>query len=326
MPAAGQPSPAATGGAGRRPVVTIVGSFAVGLTLRADRFPVAGETVIGRDFDQGPGGKGSNQAVQAARLGADVEFVGLVGDDAFAAIARELYRREGVGTRYLGVVPGRNTGVGFIVLNREGENCIVLDPGANTCLEPAHVERARPRIEASDVLLTQLEIPVAAAVHALRLARAAGVTAILNPAPARPVPLEELALADIVTPNETELRILLGLAPDDPSDSLDLCRRLLDAGVRTVVLTRGARGALVVEAGGVAEVPAFPVPVVDTTGAGDAFSATLAVSLAEGRPLVEAVRRAAAAGALACTALGVIPALPRREAVDTLLGRGQGVD
>ncbi|HEY8393977.1 MAG TPA: ribokinase [Thermaerobacter sp.] len=308
------------GAAGRAPVVTVVGSFAVGLTLRAERFPVAGETVIGGDFDQGPGGKGSNQAVQAARLGADVEFVGLVGDDHFAAIARELYRAEGVGTRYLGVVPDRNTGVGFIVLNREGENFIILDPGANACLQPAHVERAGERIRASDVVLTQLEIPVPAAVHALRLAREAGVLAILNPAPARAVPLEQLALADIITPNETELRILLGLRPDDAADSLDLCRRLLAAGVRTVVLTRGARGVLVVEENGVTEIPAFPVDVVDTTGAGDAFSGTLAVSLAEGRPLAEAARRAAAAGALACTALGVIPALPRREAVDRLAG------
>ncbi|EKP94588.1 ribokinase [Thermaerobacter subterraneus] len=304
---------------GRRPVVTVVGSFAVGLTLRADRFPVAGETVVGRDFDRGPGGKGSNQAVQAARLGADVEFVGLVGDDDLAAIAWELYRREGVGTRYLGVVQGRNTGVGFIVLNAAGENLIVLDPGANECLEPSHVERARERLARSHVVLTQLEIPARTAVHALRLAREAGVTAILNPAPARPLPLEDLALADIVTPNETELRILLGLAPDDPSDSLNLCRRLLDAGVRTVVLTRGARGVLVVEPRGVTEVAAFPVPVVDTTGAGDSFSATLAVSLAEGRPLMEAVRRAAAAGALTCTALGVIPALPRREQLEAFL-------
>ncbi|ADU50367.1 ribokinase [Thermaerobacter marianensis DSM 12885] len=303
----------------RRPVVTVVGSFAVGLTLRADRFPVAGETVVGRDFDRGPGGKGSNQAVQAARLGADVEFVGLVGDDDLAAMAWELYRREGVGTRYLGVVPGRNTGVGFIVLNAQGENFIVLDPGANGCLGPAHVERARERLAQSHVVLTQLEIPVEAAVHALRLARDAGVTAILNPAPARPLPLEHLALADVITPNETELRILLGLPPDDPADSLDLCHRLLAAGVRTVVLTRGARGVLVVEPGGVVEIPAFPVAVVDTTGAGDAFSATFAVSLAEGRPLAEAARRAAAAGALACTALGVIPALPRRDQLDALL-------
>ena len=307
-----------------RPVVTVVGSFAVGLTLRAERFPVAGETVVGRDFDRGPGGKGSNQAVQAARLGADVEFVGLVGDDDLAAVAWELYRREGVGTRYLGVVQGRNTGVGFIVLNAEGENFIVLDPGANSLLGPAQVERARERLAASDVVLTQLEIPVEAAVHALRLARAAGVTAVLNPAPARPLALDDLALADVVTPNETELRILLGLAPDDPTDSLVLCRRLLEAGVRTVVLTRGAQGALVVEPGGVTAIPAFPVTVVDTTGAGDAFSATLAVSLAEGRPLVEAARRAAAAGALACTALGVIPALPHRDRLEELLAAHGG--
>lgn len=306
----------------RQPKVTVVGSFAVGLTLRAERFPVRGETLIGRDFDQGPGGKGSNQAVQAARLGADVEFVGLVGQDAFADIALRLYADEGVGTTFLGRTSERNTGVGFIVLDGQGDNFIILDPGANGLFRPAHVDRAHERIRNSDALITQLEIPLETAIHALRLARTAGVLAILNPAPARSIPLPLLGTADIITPNETELRILLGLAPDDPTDSQQLCQHLLDAGVSTVVLTRGAHGVLIVSREGVQAVPSLPVTAVDTTGAGDSFSSTLTVALAAGLPLAAAVRRGAAAGALACTKLGVIPALPTSaELEDFMSGR-----
>lgn len=304
-------------GTSRRPRVTVVGSFAVGLTLRTDRFPVPGETRIGGDFDQGPGGKGSNQAVQAARLGAETRFVGALGGDDFAEMGRRLWAAEGVEPRLKTVQV--NTGVGFIILNAEGENFIVLDPGANHRLEPGDLDEIYPLIQDSDVVITQLEIPVETAVRALELARRAGVVGILNPAPAAPIPLDTLGLAHVVTPNETELRVLLGLPADDPTDSLSLCGRLLEAGVETVVLTRGSRGALIVTREETVEIPAFPVSVVDTTGAGDAFSGALAVALAEGRPLAEAARFAAAAGAMACTALGVIPALARREQVERLL-------
>jgi ribokinase len=269
-----------------------------------------GETLIARGFDLGPGGKGSNQAVQAARLGADVEFVGMIGRDAFAEIAIELYREEGVGTAYLTRSDKLSTAIAFIGLDGHGDNVIVLEPGANAALEPRHVEEAYPRIQESDCVITQLEIPVESAFRALRLARRAGALAVLNPAPVRPLDPELLGLADVVTPNETELRILLGLGPDDPTDSLVLCRRLLALGVRAVVLTRGARGALVLDENGLMlDIPAFPVAALDTTGAGDAFSATLAVSLAVGMPMAGAARRACAAGALACTKLGVVPAL-----------------
>jgi ribokinase len=299
--------------------VTVVGSFAVGLTLRADRFPVKGETLIGRDFDEGPGGKGSNQAVQIARLGGDVEFVGLIGEDSFGEIAVRLYAAEGVGTAHLMRTKERNTGLGFIVLDAAGDNFIVLDPGANALFSPAHVDKAAARISDSRVVITQLEIPVATATHALKLGKRAGAITILNPAPAAPVPPEAFAEIDLVTPNHTELRVLLGRAPDDPTDSKDLCAELLRAGVKTIVLTQGERGALIVTAEGAQHIPAQSVRVVDTTGAGDAFSGTLAATLAEGATLEAAVRRAAGAGALACTALGVIPSLPRKAELDTFL-------
>lgn len=303
----------------KRPKITVVGSFAVGLTIRAPRFPVKGETLLGRDFDMGPGGKGSNQAVGVARLGAESHFVSMIGQDAFGEMAVALYAAEGVKTSHLQRTADRNTGVGFITLDDAGDNHIVLDMGANQLLTPAHVDAAEALIAASDVVLSVLEIPPAAAARAMQLAQQHHVTAVLNPAPAQLLDPALLAAVDVLTPNESELRILLGLAPDDPTDTIALAGRLRSLGVRNIVVTRGSRGALIVHADGSAEeIPGVPVDVVDTTGAGDAFNCALAVALAEGKSLSAAVRYATYGGALACTALGVIPALPYRKAVDAL--------
>lgn len=299
--------------------ITVVGSFAVGLTLRAPRFPVAGETLIGSDFDMGPGGKGSNQAVGAARLGAESHLVAVIGQDLFGDVAVDLYQREGVGTAHLRRTAERNTGVGFITLNAAGENHIVLDMGANHLLSPADVDAAEDLIASSQAVLTVLEISPAAAGRAMTLARKHGVISILNPAPAQPLGDEVLSEVDVLTPNESELRLLSGLAPDDPADTVELAHALQRRGVRQVVVTRGSRGALVVDAsGGTHHIPGVPVTVVDTTGAGDAFTCALGVALAEGQPLLAAVGFAARAGALAVTKLGVIPALPTRAAVEAL--------
>ena len=298
--------------------VTSVGSFVVGLTLRTERMPVAGETGFGTDFDLGPGGKGSNQVVQARRIGLDVEIIGLVGDDNFALIAEDLYDAEGVGTEYFNRSSDRNTAVAFIILDSAGQNRIIVDPGANELVTPNYVEKARSRIEDSDVVFTQLEISVEAAAAGMRLAKEAGAIALFNPAPARTVPPEVLANVDVLTPNESEARILLGLEPDDPIDDRDIGKRFLELGVTTLIITQGERGALVVTKDGVMQQDAFAVDVVDTTGAGDAFSGALGAYLAMGTPLESAVRFAAAAGALACTKLGVIPALADRAAIEAL--------
>lgn len=302
--------------------VAVIGSFAVGLTIRAERFPVAGETLLGTDFDIGPGGKGSNQAIGAARLGADTSLIVKIGDDQFGDIALDIYKEEGVSDEYVIRTPDRNTGVGFITLNQAGENFIVLDMGANELLTPEEVATAEGAIAAAQVAMTILEIPVETATAGLRLARQHGVTTILNPAPAPRdgLPDELLAHADVLTPNQTELRILLGLPPGDSIDSLDAARQLQARGVANVVVTRGAKGALLVPAEGQPEeIPGIEVNVVDTTGAGDAFNAALGVALAEGQSLSAAVRFAVVAGALACTRLGVIPALSHRPAVEALL-------
>ena len=306
------------------PTITVIGSFAVGLTMRAPRFPVAGETLIGTDFDMGPGGKGSNQAVGAARLGAEAELVAVIGQDLFGDLAMELYQREGVGTRYLRRTAERNTGVGFITLNAAGENHIVLDMGANHLLSVADVDQAEPLIARSDAVLSVLEINPATAAHGLGLARRHGAITILNPAPAQPLGDALLSVVDVLTPNESELRILSGLAPDDPTDTLELARRLLERGVRHLVVTRGSQGALVISAGGAAQpVAGVPVKVVDTTGAGDAFTCALGVALAEAgtadpASVLKAAQFAVYAGALACTKLGVVPALPTRAEVEAL--------
>lgn len=308
----------------RRPRITIVGSFAVGLTLRAPRFPVGGETLLGTDFDMGPGGKGSNQAVCAARLGAESHFVGLIGTDDFGEMALRLYEQEGVESGFLQRTPDCHTGVGFITLNAQGENHIVLDPGANGLLRPEHVDAAEPLLASSDVVLSGWEIAPESAARALALARRHGVTTILNPAPGRAADDALLAHADVLTPNESELRLLAGVAPDEPADTLVLARELQARTGASLVVTRGSRGALLLHrCGHVEELPAATVSVTDSTGAGDAFTAALAVALGEGQSLGRAARFAACAGALACTRLGVIPALPRRAPVEALLGQQQ---
>lgn len=302
-----------------QPRVTVVGSFAVGITLRAARFPVAGETLPGSDFDMGPGGKGSNQAIGVARLGVPSALLVKIGQDQLGQMAGPLYAEEGVDASHLLVSEARNTGVGLIVLNQAGENFIVLDMGANELLSPADVDAAEPLIADSRVVMTVLEIPIETAQAGMRLGRKHGALTILNPAPAQHLPDELLAQVDVITPNQTELRILNGLAPDAELDALEGAKALQARGVRNVVLTRGGQGALLLtEDGRVHEVPGHRVAVVDTTGAGDAFNAALGAALAEGRSLLDAVTFAVAAGALACTKLGVVPALARRAEVEAL--------
>lgn len=300
------------------PIITVVGSFAVGLTIRTGRMPIFGETLLGADFDMGPGGKGSNQAVGTARLGANSYFAGIIGHDKLGEIATDLYVREGVDTTYLHQTGRLATGVGFIILNQAGENGIILDMSANKLMDSAFVDQVEAQIARSDVVMSVLEIPVDAAIRAMELGQKHGVKTILNPAPAQPLPPAAFQYIDYLTPNETELRVLLGLPPDDAAPTLELARQLRGYGVGTLIVTIGADGALILTEAGVETVPGVAVAVVDTTGAGDAFNSGLAVALAAGKPLVEAVRYANCAGAIACTNLGVIPSLGTRAQVDTL--------
>lgn len=301
-----------------KPIITIVGSFAVGLTMRAPKLPIFGETMLGTDFDMGPGGKGSNQAVGTARLGAASALVACIGTDKLAGIATDLYEAEGVDASMVIAREERATGVGIIILNDKGENFIILDMGANELLDAAAVEAAQEHIGRSDVVMTVLEVPTEAARRAMELGRAHGARTILNPAPARAVPDDLFAAVEYLTPNESELRILLGLPADDPRSSRDLAGELRRRGVRNVVVTLGRAGALILTDDIDLMVPSVPVDVIDTTGAGDAFNSGFAVALAEGRDIVDAVRFGVVCGGIACTRLGVIPSLPDRAAADAM--------
>jgi len=301
-----------------RPIVTVVGSFAVGMTLCAQRMPIFGETLVGSRFDMGPGGKGSNQAVAAARLGAEAHFVGIIGADPLGKIARALYQEEGVRTDYLVETNQKATGVGFIIVNPVGSNGIILDMGANELIDRRFVRTAEAIIARSDAVLSVLEIPIEGAAEAMAIGRKYGIKTILNPAPATLLPEEMLRLIDLITPNETELRILMGLPPDDAAPTRELALELQGKFGIAVIVTRGEAGMMLVDAQGVSEFGSIPVKVVDTTGAGDAFTAGLAVSLAEGRDLPSAIKFAGCNGALACTKYGVIPSLALRAEVDRL--------
>jgi ribokinase len=305
--------------------VTVVGSYNVGLTMVVPQFPVAGETVIGRDFSGGPGGKGSNQAIAAARLGADASFVGNVGTDRYGENAVALWEDEDVDTEHVGRDPAAHTGVGFVIVEEEdGENEITVAPGANHALDAADVQAASGTVEASDCLLAQLEIrdePIEAAVD---LATEADVTVTLNPAPARELPESLLASVDYLTPNQNEARILTGREPDADVGDERIAEELLDLGVATVVMTLGSDGALVVTESETTRISAPTVPVKDTTGAGDAFNAAFTVAIGEGRDVESAARFACHAGALAVTEMEVVPGLPTRENVESMLGDGTG--
>jgi ribokinase len=293
--------------------IVVVGSINMDLVTVAPRFPAPGETLLGERFLTVPGGKGANQAVAAARLGAEVALVGALGDDAFGTQLHDGLRDEGVDTAHVIRLDHCASGTASIAV-AEGENQIVVVPAANARVTPAQVEAARAAIARADVVLVQMEIPLETVEATLRLGRREDVPVILNPAPAQRLPVEWLQLARYATPNQLELATLLGADPDEDF------RALMKRAPCPVVLTRGAEGAWYAEAGaGPAHQPAFPVDVVDSTGAGDTFNAALAVFLHEGLP--QAVRKACAAAALSVAKLGARGGMPRTAELDALLAR-----
>lgn len=302
--------------------IVVVGSFNVDLTSYMQRIPVPGETVAGDRFVTGPGGKGSNQAVAAARLGAEVTFIGRIGQDVFAPIALNIWQAEGINTDFVVQDPDVSTGVAPIFVESSGENSIVVVLGANLTITPEDVDRAADVIAGADVLITQLEIKDEIVAHALKVAHEKGVKTILNPAPARPLPEEILALADYITPNETELAALASKGNGPSVDVMTMGRSLLVKETQTIVATLGANGAQYIQKDSTQIIPTYKVDVVDTTGAGDAFNGGLAVALAEGKSLAEAIAFANATAALCVTKPGTAPSMPRRAEVEALLNKG----
>jgi len=306
------------------PLVTVMGSYVADLAFRTDKLPAWGETYMGSSFRMGPGGKGSNQAVAAARAGVQVSFISKLGRDLFGDLARKTYRDEGIDTTHL-LETDSPTGAASIVIHaNSGENSIVVVPGACFELNPDEVAQARELIGRSAVFVTQLELALPTAQFGLELAHSLGVPTILNPAPGRALPASLFPHCDYLTPNETEAEIITGIRVASLADAERAADALLARGARNAVITLGAQGALVKNAAIREHVPALSAgDVVDTTGAGDAFNGGFAVALAEGRPMVEAVRFACAVAAISVTRPGTAPSMPQRSEVDALLQRSR---
>ncbi|MHC4592009.1 MAG: ribokinase [Planctomycetota bacterium] len=296
--------------------IVVVGSINTDLTIVAERLPGPGETVLGGEVLRAGGGKGANQAVAAARAGAQVAFVGCVGDDEFGRAAIEGLQRENINTDCTRVDERAASGVALITVDSNGENLITVAPGANARLVPSDVREARALMADADVILLQLEIPPDTVRAAAAAAREAGVRVLLNPAPAPPdASLSDLPDGlDYLTPNVGEGSRLSGMRPDRGPE--EIARALADEGVGAVFLTLGAEGVCVCDGGECFRVAAPEVESVDTVGAGDCFSGTLAVALAEGMTLRDAARFAACAAALSVQKAGAQPSLPRREEIE----------
>jgi ribokinase len=292
-----------------KPVITVVGSFMMDLVIKAERRPQVGETLIGQSFGMFVGGKGFNQAVSAARLGAEVHMVGCLGDDDFGQQFLKALEKEGIDSSFVRLDKTANTGVGSPVIDAHGDNSIIIIPGANMHLTPQDVEKAESLIARSDIVMLQLEVPLETVQRTAEIAHKAGVTVLLNPAPACELSDELLNLVQVITPNETEARLLTGKSVADDDSGCKAASLLRKRGVETVVLTLGKRGALFLNQKKCMRIPGYSVNVVDTTAAGDAFCAGLAVQLAKHQTLEYAVGFANAVGALATTVMGAEPSM-----------------
>ncbi len=288
-----------------KPKIVVVGSSNTDMIVRSDRLPLPGETVLGKDLVTAPGGKGANQAVAAVRLDAEVTFIAKIGLDMFGRQALENFRREGLDTRFIFQDPEAPSGVALIVVGPGGQNIIAVAPGANNRLSPADIKVSHKAFEDAGVVILQLEIPVETVMAAAEAGRGAGARVILNPAPAQVLPENLYQFVDIITPNETEAEILTGEKSPETAAKI-----LLNRGVNLVIITLGKEGALVASKDGTRRIPGFSIKAVDATAAGDAFNGALAMALAGGKSLDEAIRFSHAVAALSVTKLGAQPSLP----------------
>jgi ribokinase len=293
------------------PRICVVGSCNIDLTFRTPRLPAPGETLIGTTCQLGFGGKGANQAVAAARLGGKVTMVGKVGHDAFGEKTLDNFRAESIDAAHVSVALEKPTGVAAIIVDDAARNAILVVPGANQELSPDDVRLAECSIRSAEILLCQLEVPLAATLEAFRIAKAAGVRTVLNPAPAASLPDELLRLCDLCVPNETELEHLTNQSATTLEQATRAGHALLERGPSIVIVTRGDQGAIIVEAHRVEHVPAVGVQAVDSSGAGDAFIGSFGVFFAGGLALHEAVRRANHVAALSVTRLGTQASFPK---------------
>lgn len=288
--------------------ILVIGSSNTDMTVKSSHLPAPGETVMGDRFVMGPGGKGANQAVAAARLGGDVTFICKVGRDVFGEKAIEGYRKDNIDTQHI-MLSDQPSGVALILVDGGGENSISVAPGANGDLTPADIESKADVIRSADILILQLEIPVESVEKAVSIAKEAGVYVILNPAPAKRLPEELLENVSLLTPNQSELEILTGIKGDVRA-GLDA---LVERGVGEVILTLGSKGSMVYSGDEPVLIPALKVDAVDTTAAGDTFCGALAVAISEGKSLTDAARFATCASALTVQKMGAQVSIPYRK-------------
>jgi len=303
----------------KQPSIVVVGSSNMDLVVKAPRIPIVGETILGGDFLMTPGGKGANQAVAAAKLGADVYFVARLGNDIFAEHALANFAKESIHTEYIIHTEDVSSGVALITVDGAGENVIVVAPGANGQLSPGDVEKARPAFVSSGAVVAQLEVPLETVECAARLAEHSDVPFILDPAPAQKLSVQLLEMVDVLTPNETEARILTGTEVTDEDSARRAAGKLLALGVKTVILTMGAKGFMLCDSQKVEFIPALKVDAIDTTAAGDAFTGALAVGLARGRTLREAAVFANYVAALSVMTMGAQSSMPSAEQVESFI-------
>ena len=304
--------------------VVVVGSSNTDMVIRLDRLPKPGETVIGGEFNMAAGGKGANQAVGAARAGGHVTMVACLGRDMFGNQAIDGFKKEGINTDFIVRDPGAKSGVALICVDKKsGENSIAVASGANAHLSLKDVSDAGKAIARAEVVIMQLEIPIAVVEAAASLASKAGVRIILNPAPAQYLTRALLKQVSIFTPNEIEAEFYTGIKVKTLADAARACDELISMGIETAIITLGARGSFVATKDEKKLVPSFKITPIDTTGAGDIYNGALAVALGEGQSIFESALFANAAGALAATRLGAQPSAPKRDEIDALLATAE---
>jgi ribokinase len=299
--------------------IVVIGSSNMDLVAKAPKIPVVGETLTGSDFFMIPGGKGANQAVAAAKLGAEVIFVAKLGNDVFASKSLENFKRVGIHIRHIEQIEGVPSGIAIIAIDEQGKNIIIVVPGANGKLMPKDVDAAKEDIARAGVVVCQLEVPIETVLQAAKVAKVNQVPFILDPAPARPLSDELLSMVDIIKPNETEAQTLTGIQVTDPASAGKAADALLAKGVKTVIITLGEKGFLLAAKDGKEFISGHKIKAVDSTAAGDAFTGGVAYGIASGKSVREAAIFANAVAAISVTRLGAQPSMPTKKEVDAFI-------
>ena len=303
------------------PKIAVVGSSNMDLVVKSKRIPAVGETILGGDFIMVPGGKGANQAVAAAKLGAEVYFIAKLGDDVFAEQSLDNFKKETVNTKHVIQTSEAPSGVALIMVDDEGNNLIVVAPGANQTLLPADIKRAESDIASCGAVVAQLEVPLETIEFAAKMANDLKVPFVLDPAPARELGPELLRMVDVLTPNETEAQILTGIEVTDEESARAASKSLLERDIKAVILTLGGKGFLLADNEGARYVSAQKVDAVDSTAAGDAFTGSLAVGIAENKGLLDAALFANYVAALSVTKMGAQSSMPTLQEVKSFMNR-----